>query len=201
MAHARQGTYDCSVDTPQTREFVDMQLCQLEELYSQYDFSEIWFDGGAPCLPAYGKPRPVETAEGVMTGGGLAAADAIANLTAFYQGERAVAFQGPKTYPNDIRWVGTEAGVAPYDCWSATQDSQAYGAGLRNGEVWAPAESDTCIRTASCCAPGGEPADSGSSGCWVWYPNTTGSVKPLSTLKDSYLKTVGRNANFLLNIR
>ena len=57
--HARQGTYDCSVDTPQTREFVDMQLCQLEELYSQYDFSEIWFDGGAPCLPAYGKPRPV----------------------------------------------------------------------------------------------------------------------------------------------
>ena len=55
MAHARQGTYDCSVDTPQTREFVDMQLCQLEELYSQYDFSEIWFDGGAPCLPAYGK--------------------------------------------------------------------------------------------------------------------------------------------------
>ena len=32
---------------------------------SRFDFSEIWFDGGAPCLPSY--------------------EDAIANLTTFYQ--------------------------------------------------------------------------------------------------------------------
>lgn len=174
------GTYDCSVDTSQTREFIQMQLCHLEELYSEYGFSEIWFDGGAPCLKSY--------------------EDAIANLTLFYQGENAVAFQGPMSYPNDIRWVGTEAGVAPPDTWSATESSQTFGAGLKNGQVWAPAESDTCIRTADCCAPGGEPANSGSAGCWVWYPNTTQSVKSQKTLRDSYLKTVGRNSNLLLNI-
>lgn len=174
------ATYDCSIDTPQTREFIHMQLCHLEELYSQYEFSEIWFDGGAPCLKSY--------------------EDAIANLTLFYQGKRAVAFQGPTNYPNDIRWVGTEAGVAPPDTWSATESSQAYGAGIKNGQVWAPAESDTCIRTADCCAPGGEPSDSGSAGCWVWYPNTTESVKSEETLRGSYLKTVGRNSNLLLNI-
>ena len=78
-----------------------------------------------------------------------------------------MAFQGPTSYPNDIRWIGTEAGVAPADTWSATEDSQSYGAGLKDGQVWAPAEADTCIRTADCCAPGGEPKDSGSSGCWV----------------------------------
>ena len=109
------ATYDCSIDTPQTREFIHMQLCHLEELYSQYDFSEIWFDGGAPCLKSY--------------------EDAIANLTVFYQGKRAVAFQGPTSYPNDIRWVGTEAGVAPPDTWSATASSQSYGAGIKNGQV------------------------------------------------------------------
>ena len=74
MNITNDGVYDCSVDTPQTREFIAMQLCHLEELYSKYDFSEIWFDGGAPCLKDY--------------------EDAIANLTAFYQGERAVAFRG-----------------------------------------------------------------------------------------------------------
>ena len=174
------GVYDCSVDTSETREFIDMQLCHLQELYSQYEFSEIWFDGGAPCLKRY--------------------EDAIANLTLSYQGNNAVAFQGPTSYPNNIRWVGTEAGVAPPDTWSATESSQTFGAGLKNGQVWAPAESDTCIRTADCCAPGGEPADSGSAGCWVWYPNTTQSVKSPKTLRDSYLKTVGRNSNLLLNI-
>eukprot|EP01052_Picozoa_sp_SAG31_P030228 SAG31_NODE_3083_length_4696_cov_3.351751_5_plen_269_part_00 len=83
---------------------------------------------------------------------------------------------------------------------SATQDSQTYGAGLMNGQTWAPAEADTCIRTATCCAPGGEPSASGSAGCWVWYPNTSSSVKSLATLKNSYLTTVGRNSNLLLNI-
>ena len=90
--------------------------------------------------------------------------------------------------------------MAPVDTWSTTQSSQTYGAGLKNGQTWAPAESDTCIRTADCCAPGGEPANSGSAGCWAWFPNTTNSVKSKATLVDSYLKTTGRNANLLLNI-
>merc|ERR1712113_192979 len=68
------------------------------------------------------------------------------------------------------------------------------------GLSFAPAEADTCIRTASCCAPGGEPASSGSAGCWVWYPNTTDSVKDTETLKQTYLTTVGHNSNLLLNL-
>ena len=51
MNITNDGVYDCSVDNAQTREFTAMQLCHLEELYSKYNFSEIWFDGGAPCLP------------------------------------------------------------------------------------------------------------------------------------------------------
>jgi alpha-L-fucosidase len=34
----------------------------------------------------------------------------------------------------------------------------------------------------------------------VWYPNTTDSVKSPATLRTTYLETVGRNSNLLLNI-
>ena len=111
------GVYDCAQDTPQTREFFEMQLCHLEELYSKYEFSEIWFDGGAPCHKDYEA--------------------AIANLTRFYQ-NRAVAFQGPLQYPNGIRWIGTESGTSPDDTWSTSDDSQAYGAGSKDGKTWVP---------------------------------------------------------------
>jgi hypothetical protein len=158
-----------------------MQLCHLEELYTQYGpFAEIWFDGGAPCMKAY--------------------EEKITELTVRYQ-PQAVAFQGPPAYPNNIRWVGTEAGMAPDDTWSSAASSQDYGAGTRNGKSFVPAEADTCIRTASCCAPGGPPATgTGSAGCWVWYPNTTETVKDASILRESYLSTVGHNSNLLLNI-
>jgi hypothetical protein len=62
--------------------------------------------------------------------------------------------------------------IAPSDCCARFAL-----AGLKDGQTWAPAEADTCIRTADCCAPGGEPGNSGSAGCWAWFPNTTGSVK------------------------
>lgn len=60
---------------------------------------------------------------------------------------------------------------------------------------WAPAECDTCIRTAAPSDPG-----TGSTGCWSWLPGTEKSVKSLSTLQQSYLDTVGNNANLLLNM-
>ena len=34
--------YDCAKDTAQSRAFFKMQLCHLEELYSRFNFSEIW---------------------------------------------------------------------------------------------------------------------------------------------------------------
>ena len=63
--------------------------------------------------------------------------------------ECAFVFQGPTKFPNDIRWVGNEGGGAPYDNWSAAQSSQDYGGGAPDAPTWAPAEADTCIRTAS----------------------------------------------------
>lgn len=60
---------------------------------------------------------------------------------------------------------------------------------------WAPAECDTCIRTAAPSDPG-----TGSTGCWSWLPGTEKSVKSLATLQQSYLDTVGNNANLLLNM-
>ena len=47
---------------------------------------------------------------------------------------------GPPAYPNNIRWVGTEAGVAPDDTWSSAASSQDYGRGTRNGRTFVPAE-------------------------------------------------------------
>ena len=39
-----------------------------------------------------------------------------------------VAFQAEGLMPSPVRWVGTEAGLAPYPCWS-TADYPAKGAG------------------------------------------------------------------------
>jgi len=63
--------------------------------------------------------------------------NAIANLTQFYQ-SKAVAFQGPSSYHNDIRWIGTEAGTSPDNTWSTSDDSQAYGGGSKDGTTWVP---------------------------------------------------------------
>ena len=75
---------------------------------------------------------------------------------------QAVTFQGPPKYANNIRWIGTEEGVAPNETWSSAASSQDYGAGDKQGEVFVPAEADTCIRTADCCAP----VLSGLGQCW-----------------------------------
>jgi hypothetical protein len=175
--------YDCATDTPQSREFFAMQLCQLEELYTQYgNFSEVWFDGGKYHCNSFRPDLSTDDPDVPGVGTCLPSYEkAIANLTQFYQvlsvwlvsleypaitplsfqGDRAVAFQGPSTYVNSIRWVGTEHGVAQADTWSSAASSQDYGPGQRDGKLWAPAEADTCIRTATCCAPGGPAPDTG----------------------------------------
>jgi hypothetical protein len=54
--------YDCAKDTPESRVFFKMQLCHLEELYSRFNFSEIWCVracSSPPCLfnLLLGRPR------------------------------------------------------------------------------------------------------------------------------------------------
>ena len=156
-------------------------LFQLEELWSNYgDYAEIWWDGGIDeCNSAFA--AKVDGLKNKLIG----------NVSAFGGDE-----------PNAVRWIGTESGHP--DCppatglWSSTPKVQGFytnDCGAPNGTVWAPAESDTCIRTA---APSGP--HTGSCGCWSWLPNTSSTTKSQSELQSAYLQTVGNNANLLLNM-
>ena len=94
----------------------------------------------------------------------------------------------------DVRWVGNEKGIAGKTNWN-TIDTAGFlrgeGApptdtlnqGNVNGKVWVPAECDVSIR------PG-----------WFYHANEDDKVKSAEVLFDLYLKSVGRGANFLLNI-
>jgi len=94
----------------------------------------------------------------------------------------------------DIRWVGNEKGFAGKTNWNLLDTAGfARGAGSPhtdtlnqgniNGKVWIPAECDVSIR------PG-----------WFYHSNESDKVKTPEQLFDLYLKSVGRGANFLLNI-
>ncbi len=94
----------------------------------------------------------------------------------------------------DIRWVGNERGIAGKTNWNYL-DTAGFkrGAGgppedtLNSGNVfgknWIPAECDVSIR------PG-----------WFYHAHEDAKVKTGEQLFDLYLKSVGRGANFLLNV-
>jgi len=99
----------------------------------------------------------------------------------------AVVFGGPGTHR--IRWSGNEGGHVGYPCWSTVKhagDRQ----GRPTGNKWCPAECDGKL-------PGVK---------WFLGPNQT-FEKPsdqtqqavLSKLMDKYYRSVGHNANLLLN--
>lgn len=93
-----------------------------------------------------------------------------------------------------IRWVGNEKGIASETNWN-TLDIDGFTPGLGSppqdtlgtgniyGSHWIPAECDVSIR------PG-----------WFYHKNEDEKVKSAETLFDLYLKSVGRGANFLLNV-
>lgn len=93
-----------------------------------------------------------------------------------------------------IRWVGNEKGIAGVTNWNFL-DTAGFTAGEGappvdtltrgnvNGKNWIPAECDVSIR------PG-----------WFYHRNEDEKVKTGQQLFDLYLKSVGRGANFLLNV-
>jgi alpha-L-fucosidase len=94
----------------------------------------------------------------------------------------------------DIRWVGNEKGFAAETNWNLLDTAgfkRGQGAppidtlqqGNVNGKNWIPAECDVSIR------PG-----------WFYHPQEDDKVKSAEELFDLYLKSVGRGANFLLNV-
>jgi alpha-L-fucosidase len=143
-------------------EYMNIVFQQITELWTQYgELAEIWFDGGTYNYTSL-----------------------MLQLLNKYQ-PKAVAFQGPAGYANNIRWVGDELADPPYPCWSTANNSDAYGGGsVFPNSVWAPAESDTTIR---------------NDDYWFWMDNYFEiGIKNVSTLFAQYEATVGRNTNFML---
>lgn len=166
-----------SGDPEEQERYNEIVKMQLTELWSNYgDLFEVWFDGG--ILP----PEK----------GGF---DVLAMLKQHQPG--VIAFQGPYGYENNIRWVGNEAGVAPYPCWSrADSATSASGVieikglnGNPNGLFWCPGESDFPLRL-----------NSSFQGGWFWHQDQDDQLRSLDELMDKYCKSVGRNTNMLLGV-
>jgi len=92
----------------------------------------------------------------------------------------------------DVRWVGNESGYAGETNWCPLRRDEIFHAydkpeeltaGHENGTYWVPAECDVSIR------PG-----------WFYHPSQDDKVKSVQTLVDVYFRSVGRNANLLLNV-
>lgn len=92
----------------------------------------------------------------------------------------------------DVRWVGNESGFSAETCWAmvpsnryvpGTPYSSELTEGNENGDLYIPAECDVSIR------PG-----------WFYHASQDDKVKTVSQLVDLYFRSVGQNANFLLNV-
>jgi alpha-L-fucosidase len=181
--------------------YIDYYRNQLEELTTQYgEIFEVWFDGANGGDGYYGGANEVRQID----------------RKTYYDWENtwqivrknqpgAVMFSdaGP-----DIRWVGNEKGIAGDPCWHGFSketlfpgfggdqtvvesdmvkawgsDSNMLGTGDPNGSAWVPAECDVSIR------PG-----------WFYHESEDDKVRSAENLMDLYFKSVGRGANFLLNL-
>ncbi|MDR2982716.1 MAG: alpha-L-fucosidase [Puniceicoccales bacterium] len=155
-------------------------LNQLYELLTEYGtIDEIWFDGAHPKRKGNQQYTYAEWYKLIRT----------------LQPNIVIAIKGP-----DVRWVGNERGIARESEWSPVGlplPPEAYNwpdmtgrvlgnrDNLRNSKSfhWYPAEADVSIR------PG-----------WFYHAKEDSRVKSPETLLDLYIKSVGRNASFLLNV-
>lgn len=99
----------------------------------------------------------------------------------------AMIFQGPHA---TIRWVGNEAGYAPYPAWNAVRREDAetgiatavHGDPL--GERWLPLEVDVSLRRPN----------------WFWNKDNHVNILSLDELMRIYYGSVGRGCQLLLNV-
>ena len=164
---------------PGYAEYVKCVEAQLTELWTWYgDMFEIWFDGGT---------IPKEQ-------GGPDAA----GLLERYQ-PNAICFQGPVGHRHNVRWVGNERGLAPENCWAATNNGEAAfdgtfdveeaGVGDPDGKYWWPAENDM-----------GNRRQDAFGGGWGWREGERDKVYTPEELLDCYVRSVGRNSNLLIGM-
>jgi len=133
---------------------------QLTEVLTRYgEMSEVWFDGSCQ----------IEVGDILKR-----------------HAPRAMVLQGPHA---TLRWVGNEAGHAPYPAWQTVKRRDAE-TGLStsahsdpDGEVWLPMECDTTLLDHK----------------WFWGANTDQMLKSVDQLMDIYARSVGRGCVLLLN--
>lgn len=168
-----------------TPAYIDYYRAQLRELLTQYgELFEIWFDGANGGDGYYGGARDVRSVDRKSYYDWPVTWQIVRELQ-----PDAVMFSdaGP-----DVRWVGNEQGWAEESNWSPFLRDEAWPgwprylenrSGHENGSHWVPAEADVSIR------PG-----------WFYHASQDSAVKTVEQLREIYYKSVGRNANLLLNL-
>lgn len=139
-------------------EYDKYYAAQLDELVQGYgELEEFWLDGAGSAGHVYNFPRIIE------------------ELRTYQPNTLVFADVGLFEY-GDIRWVGNEDGVIPYENWNVID---------RHGALrWRPVEADTPLRKAH----------------WFWHPNDEASVKSVAELLSIYDQTVGRGGQLMLGI-
>ncbi|MGP2571234.1 alpha-L-fucosidase [Ornithobacterium rhinotracheale] len=167
-----------------TAEYVEYFHNQLKELMTNYgNIYEVWFDGANGGDGYYGGARETRKIDSKT----YYEWDKVTEIVRKHQPKAII--WGDAV---DARWVGNEKGIAAVTNWSTLdRDSIIPGKdnrrflvnGIKGGKDWSPAEADVSTR------PG-----------WYYHKNQDNQVKTLPHLLDIYYKSVGRNANLLLNI-
>lgn len=179
------------------KEYDDFFVAQLTELLTGYgEVFSVWFDGACGEGPN-GKKQYYDW-------------ERYYSVIRRLQPDACISVCGP-----DVRWCGNEAGHTRAAEWSVVplrardseiiaeksqqedsdefrqrrvdaRDSDLGSREVLAGEqqlIWYPAEVNTSIR------PG-----------WFWHEHENDKVRPLEELADIYIKSVGGNATFLLNV-
>lgn len=159
---AHIGSGGRTKDPKKQEEYNSVLRTQWTEVLSRHgdNIIELWFDGS--CYVPLG------------------------DIFDKYVGDRVVYFQGPHA---NLRWVGTESGIAPYPGWN-TLKKQDLDTGVAtalhgdpDGDAWAGLECDTTLYDHH----------------WFWSKEKEKKRKSLEHLVTLYYRSVGRGATFLLN--
>jgi len=139
-------------------EYDKYYAAELDELVQGYgNLEEFWLDGAGSGGHVYNFPRIIE------------------ELRTYQPNTLVFADVGLLDY-GDIRWVGNEDGVIPYENWNVID---------RHGYVrWRPVEADTPLRKSH----------------WFWHPNDEASLKSVPELMSIYEQSVGHGGQLVLGI-
>ncbi|MCC6695373.1 MAG: alpha-L-fucosidase [Candidatus Hydrogenedentes bacterium] len=154
--------------------YFPVYMQQLTELLTHYgDLEIMWFDG------AYNPFDPdVLDATGTPVGGRYA--DVITETVRRLQPNAAI-MGGARS---DVRWAGSEQGLAPYPLWNVIE----LGEGTENwlpesAEGWHIPESNVHTRKH-----------------WFWSPDSDSTLKTPEQMLDIYYGAIGGGANLLVNL-